>query len=55
VLAICFTEAEAGSDYIIPAPDFTFQTQAVLRDDGLNELSRVERRRVDRELSGLDL
>ena len=34
VLAICFTEPEAGSDYIIPAPEFTFQTQAVLRDDG---------------------
>ncbi|MGH7775601.1 MAG: acyl-CoA dehydrogenase family protein [Candidatus Dormibacterales bacterium] len=34
VLAICFTEPEAGSDYIIPHPDFRFSTQARLRPDG---------------------
>lgn len=34
VLAICFTEPENGSDYIIPAPDFRFHTTAVRRPDG---------------------
>jgi alkylation response protein AidB-like acyl-CoA dehydrogenase len=34
VLAICFTEPETSSDYIIDGPDFRFQTKAVKRDDG---------------------
>jgi acyl-CoA dehydrogenase len=34
LLAICFTEPETSSDYIIDAPNFHFQTQAVQRDDG---------------------
>jgi alkylation response protein AidB-like acyl-CoA dehydrogenase len=34
VLAICFTEPELGSDYIIPAPEFRFKTKAVQRADG---------------------
>jgi alkylation response protein AidB-like acyl-CoA dehydrogenase len=34
VLAICFTEPDLGSDYIIPAPEFRFKTKAVQRADG---------------------
>jgi len=34
VLAICFTEPETGSDYIIPKPDFHFQTRAERASDG---------------------
>jgi alkylation response protein AidB-like acyl-CoA dehydrogenase len=34
VLAICFTEPENGSDYIIPAPDFRFRSNAIERPDG---------------------
>src|SRR5262245_1525600 len=34
VLAICFTEPEAGSDYIIPHPEFRFSTRAERRPDG---------------------
>jgi alkylation response protein AidB-like acyl-CoA dehydrogenase len=34
VLAICFTEPDLGSDYIIPAPEFSFKTKAVQRPDG---------------------
>jgi alkylation response protein AidB-like acyl-CoA dehydrogenase len=34
VLAICFTEPESGSDYIIPKPDFRFGTRAERRADG---------------------
>lgn len=34
VLAICFTEASTGSDYIIEAPDFRFATRASQRADG---------------------
>ena len=34
VLAICLTEPETGSDYIIPNPAFRFRTRAVQRADG---------------------
>lgn len=34
VLAICFTEPDTGSDYVIPMPEFRFQTRAVQRADG---------------------
>jgi alkylation response protein AidB-like acyl-CoA dehydrogenase len=34
VLAICFTEPETGSDYIIPSPDLRFVTRAEERPDG---------------------
>jgi len=34
VLAICFTEPETGSDYIIDGPDFRFRTHAEQRPDG---------------------
>ena len=34
VLAICFTEPEVGSDYIIPHPSFRFHTHAEQRPDG---------------------
>jgi alkylation response protein AidB-like acyl-CoA dehydrogenase len=34
VLAICFTEPETGSDYIIDGPDFRFRTTATRRSDG---------------------
>src|SRR5205807_8560852 len=34
VLAICFTEPEVASDYMIPMPDFRFRTQAARRPDG---------------------
>ncbi len=34
VLAICFTEPETSSDYIIDGPDFRFKTTAVQRADG---------------------
>jgi len=34
VLAICFTEPETGSDYIIPHPEFRFATRAEQRPDG---------------------
>jgi alkylation response protein AidB-like acyl-CoA dehydrogenase len=34
VLAICFTEPETGSDYIIPHHDFRFSTRAERRPDG---------------------
>lgn len=34
VLAICFTEAETSSDYMIPTPGFCFRTRAEPRGDG---------------------
>jgi len=34
VLAICFTEPETSSDYIIDRPNFCFRTNARRRDDG---------------------
>jgi alkylation response protein AidB-like acyl-CoA dehydrogenase len=34
VLAICFTEPETSSDYIIDGPDFRFRTAAEQRPDG---------------------
>jgi alkylation response protein AidB-like acyl-CoA dehydrogenase len=34
VLAICFTEADTGSDYIIGTIDFRFETRAEQRSDG---------------------
>ncbi|MGH7902858.1 MAG: acyl-CoA dehydrogenase family protein [Candidatus Dormibacteraceae bacterium] len=34
VLAICFTEPETSSDYMIPKPDFRFRTRAERRPDG---------------------
>jgi alkylation response protein AidB-like acyl-CoA dehydrogenase len=34
VLAICFTEPETGSDYMIPWPDFRFRTRAEPRAEG---------------------
>ena len=34
VLAICFTEPETASDYIIDGPDFRFRTTAAQRPDG---------------------
>jgi alkylation response protein AidB-like acyl-CoA dehydrogenase len=34
VLAICFTEPECSSDYMIPMPDFRFQTTARQQADG---------------------
>jgi alkylation response protein AidB-like acyl-CoA dehydrogenase len=34
LLAICFTEPETSSDYIIDGPDFRFRTTAERRDDG---------------------
>ncbi|HLH68579.1 MAG TPA: acyl-CoA dehydrogenase family protein [Candidatus Dormibacteraeota bacterium] len=34
VLAICFTEPETGSDYMIPWPEFRFRTRAEPRPDG---------------------
>ncbi len=34
VLAICFTEPETSSDYMIPAPAFCFRTRAEPRPDG---------------------
>jgi alkylation response protein AidB-like acyl-CoA dehydrogenase len=34
VLAICFTEPECSSDYMIPMPDFRFQTKALQQPDG---------------------
>ena len=34
VLAICFTEPETSSDYIIPDPEFRFRTRAERRPDG---------------------
>lgn len=34
VLAICFTEPDTSSDYLIPHPDFRFATNAVPREDG---------------------
>jgi alkylation response protein AidB-like acyl-CoA dehydrogenase len=34
VLAICFTEPETSSDYIIDGPDFRFRTRAERRPDG---------------------
>jgi acyl-CoA dehydrogenase len=34
VLAICFTEPETSSDYIIPDPAFRFRTRAERRPDG---------------------
>lgn len=34
VLAICFTEPETSSDYIIDGPDFRFRTTATQRPDG---------------------
>jgi alkylation response protein AidB-like acyl-CoA dehydrogenase len=43
VLSICFTEPGAGSDYIIPAPHFRFETQAVLREDGCWVLNGYKR------------
>lgn len=43
VLAICFTEPKNGSDYIIPAPDFRFRTNAVQRPDGSSVLNGYKR------------
>lgn len=34
VLAICFTEPDTSSDYVVPRSDFRFQSSAVLREDG---------------------
>jgi alkylation response protein AidB-like acyl-CoA dehydrogenase len=34
LLAICFTEPETSSDYIIDGPEFRFRTRAERRDDG---------------------
>jgi alkylation response protein AidB-like acyl-CoA dehydrogenase len=34
VLAICFTEPETSSDYMIPMPDLRFRTRAERRPDG---------------------
>src|SRR5438445_1225559 len=34
VLAICFTEPETSSDYMIPVPGFRFRTRAEARTDG---------------------
>jgi alkylation response protein AidB-like acyl-CoA dehydrogenase len=34
VLAICFTEPQTSSDYIIDGPDYRFQTHAEQREDG---------------------
>jgi alkylation response protein AidB-like acyl-CoA dehydrogenase len=34
VLAICLTEPETGSDYVIPSPGFRFRTTAARRPDG---------------------
>lgn len=43
VLAICFTEPDHGSDYIIPHPDFRFTTEARQRDDGSWVLNGTKR------------
>lgn len=43
VLAICFTEPDHGSDYIIPHPDFRFTTTARRRDDGAWVLNGTKR------------
>ena len=43
VLAICFTEPDHGSDYIIPHPDFRFTTTAHQRDDGAWVLNGTKR------------
>jgi alkylation response protein AidB-like acyl-CoA dehydrogenase len=43
VLAICFTEPETSSDYIIDGPDFRFQTRAERRDDGAWVLNGYKR------------
>ena len=34
VLAICFTEPETSSDYIVDGPEFRFRTNAVQQPDG---------------------
>ena len=34
VLAICFTEPETSSDYVIDGPDFRFHTHAERQHDG---------------------
>jgi acyl-CoA dehydrogenase len=43
VLAICFTEPETSSDYIIDGPSFRFQTRAERRDDGAWVLNGYKR------------
>ena len=43
VLAICFTEPEVGSDYVIPFSDFRFGTQAVQQPDGSWVLNGAKR------------
>ncbi|MGH9087399.1 MAG: acyl-CoA dehydrogenase family protein [Acidimicrobiales bacterium] len=43
VLAICFTEPDHGSDYIIGHPDFRFTTTARQRDDGAWVLNGTKR------------
>ena len=43
VLAICFTEPETSSDYIIPVQDYRFQTTAVHEPDGSWTLNGYKR------------
>ena len=43
VLAICFTEPETSSDYIIDGPDFRFHTHAERQDDGSWRLNGYKR------------
>jgi acyl-CoA dehydrogenase len=43
VLAICFTEPETSSDYIIPAPSFGFRTRAEQLHDGSWRLDGYKR------------
>jgi alkylation response protein AidB-like acyl-CoA dehydrogenase len=43
VLAICFTEPETSSDYIIDGPDFRFHTHAERQDDGTWRLNGYKR------------
>ena len=43
VLAICFTEPDHGSDYILSHPGFRFSTTARQRDDGAWVLSGTKR------------
>ncbi len=43
VLAICFTEPDHGSDYLIPHPDFRFTTTAHRREDGAWVLNGTKR------------
>jgi acyl-CoA dehydrogenase len=43
VLAICFTEPETGSDYIIPSPELCFRTRAERLPDGTWRLDGYKR------------